>query len=153
MDQPDNSNLTLMLELDLASAPEPSPSPAPPCTGSFNPFNCMMANQFDAEHRFLAVVILALACAVLSLCVLVCVLTMLVHKISATWMKLVLGKAFDNKSDANSNSDNPRKGLLGDTLKSSFSSSKGKAEGKKKKTSFVEDTSCAPPRDVDEEDL
>ena len=114
------------------------------------PWDCMMADQFDAEHRFLAVVILALACAVLSLCVLVCVLTLLVHKMSATWMKLVLGKAVD-KNDPNGD-ENPRKGLLGDAVKSSFSS-KSKAEGKKKKASFAEDTSCAPPRDVDEEDL
>tara|TARA_B100000902_G_C26875158_1_gene699738 strand:- start:231 stop:662 length:432 start_codon:yes stop_codon:yes gene_type:complete len=136
--------------LTLEPSPEPSPLPEPPCTGTFNPFDCMMADQFDTEHRFLAVVILALACAVLSLCVLVCILTLLVHKISAVWMKAVLGKAVE-KSDPN----DARKGLLGDTIKSSFSSSssKSKAEGKKKKTSFAEDTSCAPPRDVDEEDL
>ena len=147
-----NETDTLTPELAL----EPSPAPESPCSGTFNPFDCMMAGQFDTEHRFLAVVILALACAVLSLCVLVCVLTLLVHKIGATWMKLALGKVCDNKSDASS--DNPRKGLLGDTIKSSFSSSsssssKSKAEGKKKKTSFAEDTSCAPARDVDEEDL
>ncbi len=137
-------NFTLDLE------PSPLPSPEPPCTGTFNPWDCMMADQFDTEHRFLAVVILALACAVLSLCVLVCVLTLLVHKMSATWMKLVLGKAVD-QGDPNGD-ENPRKGLLGDAVKSSFSS-KGKTEGKKKKASFAEDTSCAPPRDVDEEDL
>ena len=138
---------------NLTLDPEPSPSPEPPpCSGTFNPWDCMKSDQFDLEHRFLAVVILALACAVCALCVLVCVLTMLVHKISATWMKAVLGKAITDKGGGDPN-DNPRKGLLGDTIKSSFSSCKSKAEGKKKKASFSEDTSCAPPRDVDEEDL
>jgi len=128
---------------------EPSPAPADePCDATFNPLRCM-AGELDLEHRFLAVVILSLAVTTCALCVLVCVLTLLVHKISATWMKLVLGKALD-KGDPN---DNPRKGLLEGSIKSSFSSSKSKAEGKKKKASFVEDTSCAPPRDVDEEDL
>ena len=136
---------------DFTPTLEPSPSPEPPCTGTFNPWDCMMADQFDTEHRFLAVVTLALACAVLALCVLVCVLTLLVHKMSATWMKLVLGKAVADKSDSN---DNPRKGLLEGSIKSSFAASSSKAEGKKsKKATFAEDTSCAPPRDVDEEDL
>ena len=139
----ESENFTLALE--------PSPAPAAePCGTTFNPLHCM-GSQLDLEHRFLAVVILSLAVTTCALCVLVCVLTLLVHKISATWMKLVLGKAFD-KSDPNS--DNPRKGLLEGSIKSSFAASGSKAEGKKsKKASFAEDTSCAPPRDVDEEDL
>ena len=134
--------------------PEPSPSPSPePCGTTFNPLQCI-TGELDVEHRFLAIVILSLAITTCALCVLVCVLTLLVHKMSATWVKLVLGKAVD-KDDPNS--DNPHKELLGGSIKSSFSSSSpssSKADGKKKKkASFAEDTSCAPPRDVDEEDL
>ena len=118
-----------------------------PCS-TFNPFDCATA-QLDAEHQFLALVIVALAIATCVLCLLVCVLSLLVHKISAIWMAAALGKV--GTADP---TDNPRKGLLGDAIKSSFSaSSKGKADSKKKKASFAEDTSCAAPRDVDEEDL
>jgi hypothetical protein len=128
---------------------EASPAPAEPCAATFNPLHCM-AGELDLEHRFLAIVILSLAVTTCALCVLVCVLTMLVHKISATWMKAVLGKALD-KGDPN---DNPRKGLLEGRIKSSFAGPSSKAEGKKsKKASFAEDTSCAPARDIDEEDL
>ena len=117
-----------------------------PCS-TFNPFVCA-SEQLDAEHQFLALVIVALAVAVCVLCVLVFVLTLLVHKISVVWMSAVLGKAVD-KGDPN----DARKGLLGNAIKSSFAS-RDKGDAKKgKKASFVEDTSCAPPRDVDEEDL
>lgn len=135
-------NLTIELE------PSPAPDAAAPCGTTFSPFGCMMDGQLDAEHRVLAFVILALACAVLSLCVLACVLTLLVHKISATLMRAALGNKAAQEGDPN----DARKGLLGTRLRSSFSS-KGKGDGKKKKASFVEDTSCAAPRDVDEEDL
>ena len=50
-------------------------------------------------------------------------------------------------------SDDPRKALLQETTSSLRDPSSSKAEGKKKKTSFAEDTSCAPVSDVDEEDL
>ena len=133
------ANLTIELE------PSPAPDAAAPCGATFSPFECV---QWDAEHRVLAVVILALACAVLSLCVLACVLTLLVHKISATLMRAALGNNAAQEGDPN----DARKELLGTRLRSSFSS-KGKGDGKKKKASFVEDTSCAAPRDVDEEDL
>ena len=133
------ANLTIELE------PSPAPDAAAPCGATFSPFGCV---QWDAEQRVLAVVILALACAVLSLCVLACVLTLLVHKISATLMRAALGNNAAQEGDPN----DARKELLGTRLRSSFSS-KGKGDGKKKKASFVEDTSCAAPRDVDEEDL
>ena len=133
-----------------ATATDPTTEP---CTSAFNPFSCA-SEQLDAEHQFLALVIVALAVAVCVLCLLICVLALVVHKISVLWMATALGNskvaAATEKGDPN---DNPRKGLLGDAIKSSFSSSKGKADGKKKKASFAEDTSCAPPRDVDEEDL
>lgn len=132
-------NLTIELE------PSPVPDAAAPCGTTFSPFGCM---QLDAEHRVLAVVILALACAVLSLCVLACMLALLVHKISTTLMRAALGNNAAQEGDPN----DARKGLLGTRLRSSFSS-KGKGDGKKKKASFVEDTSCAAPRDLDEEEL
>ena len=130
---------------------QPAPSPAPeevPCGRTFSPFGCMMDGQVDTDHRVLAMVILALACAVLSLCVLACVLTLLVHKISATLMWAALGNKAVEEGDPN----DARKGLLGTRLRSSFLA-KSKNDGKKKKASFAEDTSCAAPRDVDEEDL
>ena len=121
-----------------------------PCS-TFNPFDCV-TTQLDAEHQFLALVIVALAIAVCVLCLLVCILSLLVHKISTIWMAAALGKM--GGADKGDPTDNPRKGLLGNTIKSSFAS-RGDTSGAKKgkKTSFAEDTSCAPPRDVDEEDL
>ena len=140
-------NATENFTLDLETMP--SPSPEVPCSGSINPFDCAATGELDMEHRFLAIVILSLAVTTCALCVLVCVLTLLVHKIGSIWMCLTLGKAVE-KSDPN----DARKVLLEEGgLKSSFSTTSSKAEGKKKKAKFVEDTSCAPPRDVDEEDL
>ena len=143
-----------MLNLTTVSPSQPPPSQPPeldPCESAFNPFSCA-SEQLDAEHQFLALVIVALAIAVCVLCLLICILALVVHKISVLWMTAALGSkvAGTDKSDPN---DNPRKELLSDAIKSSFSSSKGKADGKKKRASFAEDTSCAPPRDVDEEDL
>lgn len=142
-------------ETDTVTAfPPPLPPPAP-CLPGVGQLRCM-ADQLDTEHRFLAIVILALVFVVLALCVLIGVLTMLVHKIGSIWMSAVLGigsKARSSSSDKDDPND-ARKELLGESLKSSLAStSKSKAESKKKKASFVEDTSCAPPRDVDEEDL
>ena len=113
-----------------------------PC-GIFNVQDCS-PGEIDDEDRFLALVIVALACAVCALCALVLVLSILVHKVSSVWLAMVTRRAEADTSEA-------RKGLL-HGVKSSFASS-DKAGGKKKKASFVEDTSCAPPRDVDEEDL
>lgn len=120
-----------------------------PCS-TFNPFDCA-SQQLDAEHQFLALVIVALAVAVCVLCMLVFVLTLLVHKISVVWMSAALGKAVE-KSDKGDPND-ARKGLLGNAIKSSFAPRDKSGSKKGKKASFVEDTSCAPPRDVDEEDL
>ena len=123
------------------------PAPPLPC-GIFGVRDCE-AGAIDDEDRFLALVILSLACVVFVLCVLVCMLTVLVHKLSTIWVKALVRPAAQTEP-----SDDPRKGLLQET-KSSLrdTSASAKAEGKKKKTSFAEDTSCAAPRDVDEEDL
>ena len=147
--------VNLTTDTDTITAFPPPPPPAP-CLPGVGQFRCM-ADQLDTEHRFLAIVILALAFVVLALCVLVGVLTMLVHKIGSIWMSAVLGIGSKASGGSSSDKDDPndaRKVLLGESLKSSLaSSSKSKSESKKKKASFAEDTSCAPPRDVDEEDL
>jgi len=118
-----------------------------PCS-TFNPFDCA-TGQLDAEHQFLALVIVALAIATCVLCLLVCILSLLVHKISVLWMSAALGKIGGaDKGDPNDAS----KGLLGN-VKSSFASRDKSGAKKGKKASFAEDTSCAAPRDVDEEDL
>ena len=117
--------------------------------GPFNPFGCD-DGQLTTDDQFLALVVLALACAVCALCVLVLVLALLIHKIIAALTSAAASTATE-KCDPN----DARKGLLG-SVKSSFSSSfsRDKSGGKKgKKTTFAEDTSCAAPRDIDEEDL
>jgi hypothetical protein len=108
----------------------------------------------NIEERFLAVLSIALVCAVCALCVLVVLLTALVHKLSTLWVKALV------RPTANAEpSDDPRKGLLHETKSclrdASASGSSGDNEGKKKKkkASFSEDTSCAAPRDADEEEL
>ena len=130
---------------DAATNETTAPAPPLPC-GIFSVNDCE-AGAIDDEDRFLALVIFALACVVCVLCVLVCMLTVLVHKLSAIWLKALV-RPIPAESEANE----ARKGLLQD-VKSSFATPSSKAEGKKKKASFVEDTSCAAPRDVDEEDL
>lgn len=115
----------------------------------FNPFGCD-DGQLTTDDQFLSMVVLALACAVCALCVLVLVLALLIHKIIAALTSAATSIATE-KGDPNE----AHKGLLG-SVKSSFSSSfsRDKNSGKKsKKASFAEDTSCANPRDVDEEDL
>ena len=124
--------------------PPPLPPPAAPCSVTLNPFKCD-SDLLDEEERFLVIVILALACAVCTLCVLVGVLAVLVSKLSNIWLKALA------RPPTTEPSDDPRKGLLQDTK--SILAKSSKAEGKKKKASFAEDTSCAAPRDVDEEDL
>ena len=142
-----SENITQGAMTDVAEVPLPLPLPSPPCTGTgFSDGDCFPVEMIN-ETRFLAVTVLALAVITCVLCILTCMLTVLVHKLSVMWVKLALRPAVSAES-----SDDPRKGLLQET-KSSLRSS-DKAEGKKKKTSFADaNTSCAPARDVDEEDL
>jgi len=139
--------------LSAAAAPSPLPSPEPPellsqepC-GVFFPEDCLRG-PLNTEDRFLVLIVVSLAVIAFALCVLACMLTVLVHKLSTIWVKSLLRPAPTAEP-----SDDPRKGLLHETKSSLRGSSSDKAEGKKKKTSFSEDTSCAAPRDVDEEDL
>ena len=117
----------------------------PPC-GIFDVQDDCVPGDINDEDRFLAIVVVALVIAVVALCVVTCLLTVLVHKLSIIWVKAL------TRPPAETEASEARKGLLQD-VKSSFATPSSKAEGKKKKTTFVEDTSCAAPRDVDEEDL
>ena len=143
---------------NLSAAAEPSPLPSPelpellpqeqPCgDGVFFPEDCVRG-PLGTEDRFLVLIVVSLAVIAFALCVLACMLSVLVHKLSTIWVKSMIRSAATTEP-----SDDPRKGLLQETKSSMRDASSDKAEGKKKKASFAEDTSCAAPRDVDEEDL
>ena len=110
--------------------------------GIFNPNDCA-PGELSTEDRFLALVIIALACAICALCVLVFALTVIVFKLGTIWTAAIAKLSDQETGDAHT-------GLLGAGIKSSFSSRK---KGTAKKASFVDDTSCATVRDIDEEDL
>ena len=124
----------------------PAPPVPSPCDDLFSSPSCL-PEVLSNEERFLAVMSIILACAVCALIVLVMVMATLIHKLSALWIKSLTRPAQTEPSD------DPRKGLLQETKSSLRNASGSKSEGKKKKASFSEDTSCAAPRDVDEEDL
>jgi hypothetical protein len=157
-----NANAVASSSSPLAHLLLPPPPPAPPspstplpCDDWF-PGNHCLVQLLNSEERFLSVMSIILACAVCALIVLVMVMSALIHKLSAVWLKSLTRPPAQTEP-----SDDPRKGLLHETKSSlrnasdsTSSSSSSKTESKKKKkTSFAEDTSCAPPRDVDEEDL
>ena len=146
--------MNVSTNLSAAAEPSPLPSPEPPellpqepCGGVFFPEDCARG-PLGTEDRFLVLIVVSLAVIAFALCVLACMLSVLVHKLSTIWVKSMMRPAPMTEP-----SDDPRKGLLQETKSSMRSASSDKAEGKKKKASFSEDTSCAPPRDVDEEDL
>lgn len=142
---PNATNATL-----LESTPMPTtallPPPSPPCDNLFPDFQCL-PEVISNEERLLAVLSIILVCSVCALVVMVMVMATLIHKLSTIWIKSLVRPASTTEP-----SDDPRKGLLQET-KSSLRDPSSKAEGKKKKTSFSDDTSCAQTRDVDEEDL
>ena len=110
--------------------------------GIFNPDDCA-PGELSTEDRFLALVIIALACAICALCFLVFALVVIVFKLGTIWTAAIAKLSDQETGDAHT-------GLLGAGIKSSFSSRK---KGTAKKASFIDDTSCATVRDVDEEDL
>jgi len=140
------SNATNITSDVVANETAPAPPSHPPCSGTFNPFACSDDTIVD-EDRYLAIVIVSLAVIACMLCVVACILTVLVHKLSAMWVKALI-----RPTPVETEASEARKGLLQD-VKSSLAAPSSKAQGKKKKASFAEDTSCAAPRDVDEEDL
>lgn len=140
MDLAQNETININVATNATVDPEP-------CS-TFNPFGCA-SEQLDAEHQFLALVIVALASAVCVLSLLVLVLAVLVHKASVVLRASI---ALGNNASGKSDSHEARKGLLSH-VKSSFASRDKSGSKKGKRTTFAEDTSCAPPRDVDEEDL
>ena len=156
-----------------------APQDDAPCNTVFPGTTCLTEAVYR-EERFLAVMCIALACSLCALFVLATVLTALVHKLSLLWVRTFVRPAPVPTFEP---SDDPRKGLLRETKSCLRvpSDSKGggrdddddddddeekggggsgspntegkKKKNKKKKTSFSEDTSCATPRDTDEEDL
>jgi len=122
-----------------------------PCEAS--PF-LVVCNALEAntQIRLLTVCVFTLAVIVCVTCMLSCLLAVLVHKLSNLWVKSLI-RPIAVAANTEAVSDDPRKALLQETKSSLRDPSSSKAEGKKKKTSFSEDTSCAPVRDVDEEDL
>ncbi len=141
-----NQSFDLNASSDAATIPEllPPPSAPLPCDDLLPGADCL-PRALSNEQRFLGVLSIVLACAVCALYVLVMVLVVLVHKLSSLWIKSLVRPAPDP--------NDPRKGLLQETKSSLRGASDSKPEGKKKKATFTEDTSCAPTRDVDEEDL
>lgn len=142
-----STNLSDALPPPLPPPPlEPPELLQEPC-GVFFPEDCARS-PLNTEDSFLVLVTVSLAAIAFALCVLACMLSVLVQKLSTIWVKSLARPAATTEP-----SDDPRKGLLQATKSSLRGASSDKAEGKKKRTSFAEDTSCAPPRDVDEEDL
>jgi hypothetical protein len=123
-----------------------------PCEAS--PF-LVVCNALEAntQIRLLTVCVFTLAVIVCVTCTLSCLLAVLVHKLSNLWVKSLI-RPIAVAATTEPITDDPRKALLQET-KSSLRDPSSNAEGKKKKkkTSFSEDTSCAPARDIDEEDL
>ena len=144
---PNATNATLTL------TPTPTttallPPPSPPCDNLLPDFQCL-PEVLSNEERFLAILSIIMVCSVCALVVMVMVMATLIHKLSTVWIRSLIRPAPTTEP-----SDDPRKGLLQEEPKSSLRGTSDKAEGKKKKkASFAEDTSCAPARDVDEEDL
>ena len=64
----------------------PAPSAPPPCD-DFYPGGHCLSEMLSNEERFLAIMIIILACAVCALIVLVMVMAALIHKLSALWIK------------------------------------------------------------------
>jgi hypothetical protein len=117
----------------------------PPC-GIFNPEACA-PGEMSQEDRFLAIVTLALACAVCVLCLVVFVLAVLIQKLSQLWLHSLLNPSERDNTGA-------KTGLLHKIRSSRTpSSTTSTTSAKKKMARFADDTSCAPARDVDEEDL
>ena len=142
-----NATTTPLALLSVSSLSTPPSAPLP-CDDTFFPSPSCIPELLANERQFLAVISIMLACAVCALIVMVMVMAAMIHKLSVVWIKSLTRPAQTEPSD------DPRKGLLQEEPKSSLRRPSDKAEGKKKKkTSFSEDTSCAPARDVDEEDL
>jgi hypothetical protein len=149
-----------------------------PCNTVFPGTTCLTEAVYR-EERFLAVMCIALACSLCALFVLATVLTALVHKLSLLWVRTFVRPAPVPTIEP---SDDPRKGLLRETKSclrvpsdsngdgrddddddeeeggggssgSGSTHTEGRKKKKAKKTSFSDDTSCATPRDIDEEDL
>tara|TARA_X000001036_G_scaffold414542_1_gene429857 strand:- start:1975 stop:2361 length:387 start_codon:yes stop_codon:yes gene_type:complete len=117
--------------------PIPTPTPEPvACGGTFDYLDC---TPLALERQFLAAVVLALSCAVCALCGMVFIVAMQVKRLAEMLCTArVSAKPVSPAAEA--------KTALLPSVKTSLGAKN------KKKASF-EDTSCAPARDVDEEEL
>ena len=106
-------------------------APPPPCSGSFETLDCVPLVE---ERQFLAVVILALACAVCAIGGMIGIVGMQVKRLAE--MLRAAREAAQPES---------KKGLL--------SAVTGRLTPKKHKQTTFEDTSCAGPPDLDEEEI
>ena len=115
----------------------PIPTPEPmPCGGTFDYLDC---TPLALERQFLAAVVLALSCAVCALCGMVFIVAMQVKRLAEMLCTArVSAKPVSPAAEA-------KTALL--------PSVKGSLGAKTKKKASFEDTSCAPTRDVDEEEL
>ena len=124
---------------NTTTLPTPTPEPDPvPCAsgGTFDYLDC---TPLALERQFLAAVVLALSCAVCALCGMVFIVTMQVKKLAEMLCTArVSAKPVSPAAEA--------KTALLPSVKATIGAKT------KKKASF-EDTSCAPARDVDEEEL
>ena len=91
------------------------------------------------ERQFLAVVILALTCAVLAILGMIGILSMQVRRLAEMLRNARAAAAAAALPDA-------KTGLLSNQVS-------GKLTSKKAKKTTFEDTSCAGPRDLDEEEI
>ena len=118
------------------STPTPEPEPVA-CSGTFDYLDC---TPLALERQFLAAVVLARSCAVCALCGMVFIVAMQVKRLAEMLCTArVSAKPVSPAAEA--------KTALLPSVKATLG-----AKTKKKATTF-EDTSCAPARDVDEEEL
>ena len=98
-----------------------------------------ITNALGHERQFLAVVILALTCAVLAIFGMIGILAMQVRRLAEMLRNARAAAAAAVLPDA-------KTGLLSNQIS-------GKLTSKKTKKTTFEDTSCAGPRDLDEEEI
>ena len=118
---------------DNVTTPTPPPPPDP-CSSSSSTFHTIDCVPLVEERQFLAVVILALACAVCAIAGMIGIVGMQVKRL-AELLRVAREAAQPEAKTA----------LL--------SSVSGRLTPKKNKKTTFEDTSCAGPRDLDEEEI
>ena len=121
----------MILKNASTTAAAATSAPPPPCSGAFDALDCVPLVE---ERQFLAVVILALACAVCAIGGMIGIVGMQVKRLAE-----LLRAA--------------REAAQPDTKTGLLASVSGRLTPKKSKKTTFEDTSCAGPRDPDEEEI